>query len=151
MSSLRTFFEPFVRPATADDAEAIARLSEQLGYPTNAEETARRLREVTGEGDHAVFVAEADGRQIGWVHVYVNHSLLADTPAEVAGLVIDEDYRSRGVGRVLMEQAERWAQEQGCRSVRLRSNVVRSRAHSFYERLGYRVIKSQRAFCKDFA
>jgi hypothetical protein len=50
-----------------------------------------------------------------------------------------------------MEQAERWAQARGSRSVRLRSNVVRSRAHTFYESLGYRVIKSQKAFCKDFA
>lgn len=148
---MRTSLNSAIRRATPDDAEAIARLSDQLGYPTNREETTRRLREVTGQSGHAVYVAEADGNLIGWVHIYVNHSLLADMPAEVAGLVVDEGYRGRGVGRVLMEQAERWAQERGCRSVRLRSNVVRSRAHAFYERLGYQVIKAQKAFCKDFA
>jgi GNAT superfamily N-acetyltransferase len=138
-----------IRFATIDDAEAVARLSDQLGYPSTKEETIRRLLQVTGQSGHAVYVAEADGMLIGWVHVFVNHSLLADTPTEVAGLVVNENYRGHGVGRVLMEKAERWAQEQGCRSVRLRSNVMRARAHAFYERLGYRVIKSQKAFCKD--
>jgi GNAT superfamily N-acetyltransferase len=138
-----------IRLATTDDAEAVARLSDQLGYPSTREETTRRLLQVNGQSGHAVYVAEGDGRLIGWVHVYVNHSLLADLPAEVAGLVVDENYRGHGLGRVLMERAELWAQEHGCRSVRLRSNVLRSRAHIFYERLGYRVIKSQKAFCKD--
>jgi GNAT superfamily N-acetyltransferase len=137
-----------IRLATIDDAEAVARLSDQLGYPSTEEETTRRLLQVNAQSGHAVYVAEADGSLMGWVHVFVNHSLLADMPAEVAGLVVDENHRGHGVGRVLMEQAERWAQERGCRSVRLRSNVLRSRAHTFYERLGYQVIKSQKAFCK---
>ncbi len=146
---MSTSSEPTIRPAILCDAEAIARLSNQLGYPSTEEETAQRLLHLNSQIGHAVYVAQADGRLIGWLHIYVNHSLLADTPAEVAGLVIDEKYRGRGVGRVLMEQAERWARERGCRSVRLRSNVLRSRAHAFYERLGYQVIKSQKAFCKD--
>ena len=144
-----TSVEPTVRPATLGDAEAIARLSGQLGYPSTTGETARRLLHVNGQTGHGVYVAEADGMLIGWVHVFVHPSLLADTPAEVAGLVVDESCRSRGVGRILMEQAESWAREHGCRSVGLRSNVLRSRAHAFYERLGYRVIKSQKAFRKD--
>jgi len=139
-----------IRQAIPEDAQAIARLADQLGYPSTEEAITRRLLQVNGQSGHAVYVAEADGRLIGWVHVYVNYSLLADMPAEVAGLVVDENHRGHGLGRVLMEQAERWAQEHGCRSVRLRSNVLRSRAHVFYERLGYRVIKSQKAFCKDF-
>ncbi len=149
MSTLRTSFEPTIRPAMLDDAEAIARLSDQLGHPSTKEETARRLVEVSRHSEHAVYIAETDGELVGWAHVFVHPSLLADMPAEVAGLVVDESYRSGGVGRILMEQTERWAREHGCRSVGLRSNVLRSRAHAFYERLGYRGIKSQKAFRKD--
>ncbi len=50
---------------------------------------------------------------------------------------------------MLMDQVERWSRQHGYGSVRLRSNVVRSRAHAFYERLGYEVIKTQKAFCKN--
>ena len=141
--------KPTIRSATVADAEAVARLSGQLGYSSTKEETARRLLEVNGQSEHAVYIAEADGAPVGWIHVFIEHSLLADTSAEVAGLVIDENHRSRGVGRMLMDQAERWARQHGCGSVRLRSNVVRFRAHAFYERLGYAVIKTQKAFRKS--
>ena len=48
-----------------------------------------------------------------------------------------------------MEKAEAWARKQGCGSVRLHSNVLRARAHAFYERLGYRLTKLQKAFRKE--
>ena len=50
--------------------------------------------------------------------------------------------------RRLMEEAEQWARDKGCRSVRLRSNVVRAEAHAFYERLGYSVFKTQKNYRK---
>ncbi len=147
---MSTAVAPLLRLATSRDAESIARLSGQLGYPSTAAETARRLADLGGNGEHAVFVAEGDQALLGWIHVRVSHLLLADTPAEIAGLVVDEHHRSRGVGRLLMQRAEQWAADQGCRSVRLRSNVIRDRAHAFYARLGYSVTKSQKVFSKDF-
>lgn len=47
-----------------------------------------------------------------------------------------------------MERAERWAREQGCWAIYLRSNVVREGAHAFYERLGYERVKMQLALRK---
>ncbi len=140
--------EPAIRSATINDAAALARLSGQLGYSSTPEETARRLLDVNGNREHAVYIAEADGVLIGWIHVFIVHSLLADTPVEVAGLVIDENHRGRGIGRILMRQAELWTREHGCNTVTLRSNVIRSHAHGFYEGLGYEVTKTQKVFCK---
>lgn len=149
--SMATPVETTVRLATLEDAENIRQLSEQLGYPSTTAQTAARLIEILGNGEHAVFVAENGGTLIGWVHVLATHSLTADTPAEISGLVVDEQHRSLGLGQLLLSHAEKWAQKKGCGSVRLRSNVIRSRAHTFYERLGYRVIKTQKAFSKDIA
>jgi GNAT superfamily N-acetyltransferase len=148
---MKSLVEPTVRLAAPEDAERIRQLSEELGYPSTAAETLRRLLEISSNPEHAIFVVEVSGAVVGWIHVLVNHSLLTDTPAEIAGLVIDEGRRGRGLGRVLMDRAERWARDKRCPSVRLRSNVVRSRAHAFYERLGYQVIKTQKAFSKDLA
>jgi GNAT superfamily N-acetyltransferase len=149
VSTLKTFPEPTIRPATVDDAENIARLSTQLGYPSTTEQTVQRLLKVNERGGHAIYVAETGGVVVGWVHVFVSCSVVTDTSAEIGGLVVNETHRGRGIGRMLMQQAEHWAREHGCRSVQLRSNVLRSRAHSSYERLGYQVIKSQKAFRKE--
>ena len=148
MSTLRASLQPAIRRASAADAANLARLSDQLGYPATAEDCARRLLEIDRNSEHVVFVAAACDVVIGWVHALIGHSLVADTTAEVAGLVVDQAYRSQRVGRVLMEQVERWAQEQGCVAVRLRSNVVRSRAHAFYQNLGYELTKTSKTFSK---
>lgn len=138
-----------VRPATAGDAERIAILSGQLGYASTEEQVRQRLRRLEGNSEHAALVAEAPGGEVvGWLHVHLAHTLELDTQAEISGLVVDESWRSRGVGAVMMERAEQWARKKGCKMIRLRTNVIRERAHAFYERLGYELWKTQKVFCK---
>jgi GNAT superfamily N-acetyltransferase len=148
MSTSPTAGRVRVRAATPADAAALAPLSGQLGYPATPEEIAQRLRRILDDPEHAVFVAEAAGRVAGWVHVFVYRTMEADARVEIGGLVVDEAARSQGIGRALMARAEAWAREKGCQAVGLRSNVIREKAHSFYEGLGYRLIKTQKCFRK---
>jgi N-acetylglutamate synthase-like GNAT family acetyltransferase len=138
-----------IRLAKLEDAEALAKLAEQLGYPSTGEQVRRRFEILAEKSDeNAVFVAEADGKTLGWVHVHL-YSLLVDDPeTEIGGLVVDESVRGQRIGEKLMQAAEAWTLEKGCSSVYLRSNVVRTRAHEFYKRIGYTLIKSQYAFRK---
>jgi len=138
-----------VRRARPQDAERLAELATQLGYPSSAREVARRLERVLGDGGQAVLVAEAVGGVVGWVHVIATFLIESDPQAEIGGLVVDQNHRGRGVGTLLMSQAEQWARAQGLRSVYLRSNVLRREAQRFYEKLGYQVVKTQTAFRKQ--
>lgn len=139
-----------VRVATPADAPQIARLSGQLGYPTTPEEAVQRLAQLEGDARHAIYVAEsAPGQVVGWIHVEECRLIESDTRAEINGLVIEEGHRSRGTGRILMEHAEQWARARGCRTVVLRSNVIRARAHAFYAKLGYQILKTQKYFLKN--
>ena len=138
-----------LRLATAGDAERMAVLSHQLGYSTIPEEVRRRLKRLCQDGGHAVFVAElSNGHVVGWAHVYLCQLLIVDLQAKVGGLVVDEDYRGCGIGRLLMQQVEQWAYERGCKAVSLRSNVVRQDAHVFYQQLGYKNTKTSLTFRK---
>ena len=142
-----------VRVATLEDAERIADLSGQLGYPATPEEIVRRLRRLDGDPQHVVYLAElregpGAGPVIGWIHVQECHLVASDLRAEVVGLVIAEGHRGRGAGRLLMQHAEQWARSRGCREVLLRSNVVRAEAHAFYEKFGYETLKTQKVFRK---
>jgi GNAT superfamily N-acetyltransferase len=142
-----------VRPAAPNDASALAELSSQLGYASSTQQVSYRLAEILGASDHIVLVAEisqqgAPARVAGWVHGFVQKTIESDASVEIGGLVVDEEQRGLGLGRVLMEHIERWAREAGCSTVTVRSNVVRERAHAFYQRLGYATVKSQRVFRK---
>lgn len=138
-----------VRLATAEHTERIASLCAQLGYPASPGQIERRITRILQDRSHAVYVAERPNRSVvGWVHVCARDSLVADGQAEIEHLVVDEEYRRHGIGQLLVEQAERWACEKGCQAICVRSNVVREGAHSFYEKIGYAAVKTQRAFRK---
>jgi GNAT superfamily N-acetyltransferase len=138
-----------IRPAAAADAAAIAALSRQLGYPADPAEIVERLAAIVDRGDALVLVAEdEEGTVAGWIHVMGSHLLEGPPRAEITGLIVDEAHRRLGLGAALMAAAEAWAASSGYGEVRLRSNVVREQAHSFYEQLGYARTKTQLVFAK---
>jgi GNAT superfamily N-acetyltransferase len=139
-----------LRNVEIGDADAITRLSEQLGYPMSVAETAQRLQLIIGFKEHGAFVAEWDGQVVGWIHVYAAH--LLESPAsyvEIGGLVVDEACRGKGVGRALVQKAEEWTTENGFDDIRVRSASRRAEAHAFYQRLGFDLVKTQMRFRKD--
>ena len=141
-----------VRPMTGEDSLEVAELCTQLGYPSSAEEVARRLDSLLDSGEAesgGLFVAEGGGGQVvGWIHVEGRQLLERDAFAEVSGLVVDAEERGRGVGARLMAEAEGWARARGYREVWLRSNVAREQAHIFYRRIGYETVKTSYTFRK---
>ncbi len=137
------------RRARASDAPRLAELSGQLGYPTTTPEMTKRLRKLKPASQNALFVAESPvAGVVGWTHVSVTHLVEVGTRAELNGLIVAEEQRSLGAGACLLEAAEDWARKHGCPSMSVRSNVIRERAHKFYDRQGYEHYKTQKAFRK---
>jgi GNAT superfamily N-acetyltransferase len=135
-----------IRPMTAADAPLVADLATQLGYPTSAEEAADRLSAL--DGLQTALVADENGRAIGWVQVALVTSLVSGLKADVAGLVVDENHRSGGIGAALLEAAEAWARDRGAAAMLVRTRVARERAHRFYGREGYDLVKTSHVFEK---
>jgi GNAT superfamily N-acetyltransferase len=138
-----------IRRAKSGDASRLAELSGQLGYPATAAQMRQRLRGIKPASQHAVFVAKSvqDG-VIGWLHVSRQPLLEVEIRAEVNTLVVAEGQRSLGAGARLLAAAEDWARKHGCKGMSVRSNVIRERAHKFYERNGYEHYKTQKSFRK---
>jgi GNAT superfamily N-acetyltransferase len=146
----RSANEAGLRRARLSDAARIAELSGQLGYPTTEKQMKMRLKGVMQNKEAACFVAQSrDDNLIGWIHVSSTPLLEVERRAEVNGLVVDEAARSRGAGALLLAAGEKWARGKRCRSMSVRSNVLRERAHGFYLRHGYEHYKTQKAFQKE--
>lgn len=121
----------------------------QLGYPVDAEDMRERLARVRDARAGDVFVAiDANERVLGWTHVVPRLQLEEAPFAELAGLVVDAGARGRGAGALLLHAAEGWARTHGFTQLRVRSNVVRERAHRFHLREGYAERKRQVVFVK---
>ena len=138
-----------IRRARAADAAQIAVLTGQLGYPATTTQIRQRLRSIQPASQNAIFVADAANYGvIGWLHVSKEPLLEGEIRAEVNGLVVAEGQRSLGAGAQLLAAAEDWAHKHGCKEMSVRSNVIRERAHKFYERNGYEHYKTQKSFRK---
>jgi GNAT superfamily N-acetyltransferase len=139
-----------IRRARTADAPRLAELSGQLGYSATAAEIRKRMRKLRPASQTALLVAESRvAGVVGWAHVSVTHLVEVGTRAELNGLIVAEGQRSLGAGARLLEAAEDWARKHGCPSMSVRSNVLRERAHKFYERQGYEHYKTQKAFRKS--
>lgn len=136
-----------VREALDSDAARIVGLAHQLGYTVSEAHVSSCLAQRNSEYEIFVAVVPRSG-VVGWTSIRARQSLLSDRRAQIEGLVVEDEYRSGGIGAALLERAERWARERNCAYLRLFSNIVRERAHGFYERNGYTILKTEHLFQK---
>ncbi len=144
---MRTSLGIEIRLAKSDDAPALATLSDQLGYRVDAASIPTRLQELEAAG-HALLVAVDKNELVGWAEIGCPVAFVTHGEARLLGLVVSERKRGRGIGRKLVHAAEQWAHDRGAAEIVVSSNITRSLAHVFYERLGYQKIKTQHVFSK---
>lgn len=141
--------QPMLRQATVHDAPAITDLSSQLGYAMSVEATKRLLEVMSADPRYCLRVAICNEHLVGWIQGDIVMRLESGRFAEITGLVVDENYRKQGIGRQLIDELGRWAQQQDCRTLRVRCNRIRTETHRFYEGLGFEVCKEQLVFDKQ--
>jgi GNAT superfamily N-acetyltransferase len=126
-----------VRPAGAADAERIASLFTDEGYPAGPSDIVARLERFGSEYSR-VLVADLDGEVLGFIAFHAlprfEHG---DRIVRILALVVDSGARERGVGGRLMEAAEAAAVELGAAFVEVTAGHHRPEARHLYESLGY--------------
>ncbi len=140
--------DAYIRHAQATDADEIVRLTNQLGYDLSTSDATERIRRIISREDQQFLVAVAGDRPIAWVHAAILELVESEAIVVIGGLVVDKSYRRQGIARTLMEHVETWAKSRGYFIIRLSSSSTRTAAHQFYERIGYRNIKTQYSFIK---
>ena len=141
-----------IRPVQASDLDQLAPLLAALWPQARIEEHAQELRLLFAGRANSVLtmpltilVAEAsDGTLAGFVEVDLRSHADGCNPSKPVGYIegwyVDEGYRQRGVGKMLIAQAEAWARSHKCvemGSDALIDNDVSQRAH---QALGYEVV-----------
>lgn len=143
--------EFLIRDCRIEDAEAIWRINQNaFGYDFDAEKTEERLDTLLNCPFYRLFVAESDGKTVGYIHCS-DYACTYDEPLKnILALGILEPYRGRGIGKALIAAAENWAKADGAAGMRLVSGFNRTGAHRFYKACGYFDRKDQKNFMKRF-
>jgi GNAT superfamily N-acetyltransferase len=126
-----------LRPATVADADRIAALFTDEGYPAGTSDIVGRLERFATE-HAAVVVADLDGEVMGFVALHLlprfEHD---DHVARILALVVDAGARERGIGGQLMAEAERIARDSGAAFIEVTAGHHRPDARRLYESLGF--------------
>ena len=119
------------------DALTAIPLFRRMGYPAGASAVETRLARFDGP-DSSVIVADHDGEILGFIAVHVvprfEHD---DSFVRIVALVVDAAVRDRGIGRVLMAEAERIGRERSAAFVEITAGHHRPAARHLYDSLGY--------------
>lgn len=126
-----------LRPAAPADVDRIASLFTDEGYPSGPSDIVERLERFASPQSQ-VIVADHDGEILGFIALHAiprfEHS---DRVLRIMALVVDPGVRERGIGRLLMEEAERIGAELGAAFVEVTAGHHRPDAFRLYEELGY--------------
>ena len=132
-----------IRQATIEDVANILTIYAQAldnGKILPLEEAKGIFRKQQQYPDYKVFVAESDDEIVGTFALLVmeNMAHLGTPSAVVEDVGVLLKHQSKGIGKIMMEFALKYAKEKGCYKMSLSSNLRREQAHKFYESLGFK-------------
>jgi GNAT superfamily N-acetyltransferase len=129
-----------IRPCSSDDFSGVLELLEQLWPEKRLDPASLRIvydRALASNSQK--YICATDGeRVIGFGSLTVKNNLWQEGYlGHVDELVVDRDYRGRGVGTGLLEHLIVIARQLDCRRIELDSGFHRPDAHRYYERHGF--------------
>ncbi|MEV0554321.1 MULTISPECIES: GNAT family N-acetyltransferase [unclassified Streptomyces] len=134
-----------IRPAVPDDVPAIVAmladdpLGAQRESPDDLSPYLAALERLSDDPNQHLVVAVREGRVVGTLQLTIIPGLSRKgaTRSIIEGVRVHADERGSGLGTRFIEWAIDRSRSEGCQLVQLTSDVIRTDAHRFYERLGF--------------
>lgn len=119
----------------ADDIGGHGDTTEEAAF----EDYLRAFYVIDASQNEQLFVAELGGEVVGTFQIVFNRTLTARGSLSmiIEAVQTRADMRGRGIGAQMIAYAIEEAKRRDCRLVQLTSNMARTDAHRFYERLGF--------------
>jgi GNAT superfamily N-acetyltransferase len=133
-----------MREANEIDLPAILALYAQLGQDDGSvlsvDEADRIFARFRSYPDYRIHVAQDGDRVVGTFALLIMDNLghLGTPSAVLEDVVVAEELRGKGIGKVMMDYANDLCRQKGCYKMTFSSNMNREAAHRFYESLGFR-------------
>ncbi len=139
--------KPLIRNSNPNDTESVYRLLciiaelHKNGRPDmfpnlTSKYTSKEVHERLSKEENGVFVAEQDGKVIGYVFCDIIKEGNGLT-LYIDDLCVDPEVRRCGVGRMLIDKAREYASQKGCALLMLNVWEFNESAVEFYEKYGF--------------
>ena len=129
-----------IRGIQPEDYAAVARFwRDYLDVPSATDESvSRTLERMSADSHYATFVAEEDGKVVGFI-TFVEVLSIDDPDGYIKmnGIAVMPEYRHRGIAQQLIERVDQEAQERGACSIGAASSFKRTGSQALLTTLGY--------------
>jgi N-acetylglutamate synthase-like GNAT family acetyltransferase len=126
-----------IRTATEEDADRLAALLTDEGYPAGPSDLVRRIARFAGPASR-VLVAEQAGEVLGFVAFHlVPRFETEDWFIRIITVVVDPGARERGIAKALLADVERVGREEGVAFLEVTSGHHRPEARHLFESVGF--------------
>jgi (aminoalkyl)phosphonate N-acetyltransferase len=129
-----------IRETTSADLEFVYRMMIQLeAHVIDKKQFSAVFLSNLGSNDVYYFTGELNGQPVAFISVHLQLLLHHNGKvAEVQELCVDENHRSRGFGKIMLDHVVSIAKDHDCELIELCANKKRFQAHQFYDRQGWK-------------
>ncbi len=127
-----------IRNVQLSDCDKIVGLITQLDYPNTSSFIEQKIRNLLNDPNEILAVAEDQESVVAFISIhFIPQIALEGDFARISYFSVDENYRSKGVGKILEEYCEQVAKSRNCDRIEVHCHSRREKAHKFYYRQGY--------------
>jgi ribosomal protein S18 acetylase RimI-like enzyme len=127
-----------IRKIKIEDADAISRIQAVITKSSSPIEFRRILEDHVSKGEDASFVAEKDGKVVGYMISYIVLSGFGvEKSAWIATLGVDPKFMGQGIGKRMAEEIFRVYQEKGIQDIFTSVRWDSADLLSFFKTLGF--------------
>lgn len=138
-----------IRKATHSDTYAVARLAVKMWTSHTADELSLEFDSLIDNCDAAIFVCNVDGKCIGFSQCNLRHDYVEGTGSSPVGYLegayVEEKFRNKGYGKLLVKACEQWAKEKGCKEFASDCELDNTQSLAFHLHSGFR--EANRIIC----
>ena len=133
-----------IRKATTADIPMILKLYVQKGMDDgdvlSIDEANDIFNKFLTYPNYSLYLAMIENKVVGTFELLIMDNLAhkGSKSGIVEDVVVDNDYRSKGIGKKMMEFAMNVCRDNSCYKLTLSSSIHREGAHKFYENLGFK-------------
>lgn len=146
-------YNDLIREATINDCAEIANLAKEIWTNNLISELEKEFNEsiVSVKACIYVFVDE-DKRIKGFAQCNLRYDYVEGTQSSpvgfLEGIFITEEYRGKGIGKLLLSAVESWAKEKGCIEFASECGINNSTSYNFHIHHGFKEVNRIICFSK---
>lgn len=128
-----------IEPIKAEDILDIIPLIRKINHKTPLDLLESRFKEMIELPHYECIGMYHEEQLIGITGIWYSTRHYIGKTVEADHVVIDENYRNKGLGQKLFDWIHEYTRSKGCDSIELNTYVENRKSHKFYYNLGYEI------------